>query len=78
MNEIYNVLYENKSPELALNSLMIRNLKNRILMQKTLYKVKKSKIHNSGLFAKEEIESGTKVIQYLGEKISKNESSKGH
>ena len=27
LNEIYNVLYENKSPELALNSLMIRNLK---------------------------------------------------
>ena len=35
---------------------------------------KGSKIHGLGGFAKTEIPSGTRVIQYLGEKISKRES----
>ncbi len=45
-------------------------------MAKKLYTVKDSSIHNRGLFAKEAIEKGRRVIQYKGEKISKEESAK--
>ena len=45
-------------------------------MGKKLYKRKHSAIHNHGLFANSYIEKGTRVIEYLGEKISKEESSK--
>ena len=41
-----------------------------------LYKRKDSSIHNHGLFANCSIEKGSRVIQYLGERISKQESSK--
>lgn len=40
------------------------------------WKVKKSKIHGTGVFAKENIKSGQKVIQYIGEKITKKEGDK--
>jgi len=36
--------------------------------------LKKSGIHNKGIFAKKFIPKGTKIIQYVGEKISKKES----
>lgn len=45
-------------------------------MAKKLYTVKDSSIHNRGLFAKEAIKKGSRVIQYKGEKISKQESAK--
>jgi uncharacterized protein len=35
-----------------------------------------SKIHNKGIFAKTDIPKGTKIIQYVGEKILKSESDK--
>lgn len=35
-----------------------------------------SKIHNSGIYAKEDIPKGAKVIEYIGEKITKEESEK--
>lgn len=38
-----------------------------------MWKLKKSKIHASGVFATEGISKGTKIIQYIGEKISKKE-----
>lgn len=37
-----------------------------------MWKVKYSKIHGSGVFAKENINKGKKIIEYIGEKISKN------
>lgn len=37
--------------------------------------VKKSKIHGKGVFAVKNIKKGTKIIEYLGEKISKEEGS---
>ena len=37
---------------------------------------KKSKIHGIGIIASENIKKGTKVIQYLGEKVSKREGDK--
>ena len=45
-------------------------------MGKKLYKRKDSSIHNHGLFANCSIKKGSRVIQYLGERISKEESSK--
>ncbi len=38
--------------------------------------VKNSKIHNKGVFAKKDIPKGTKVIEYVGEKITKAEAEK--
>ena len=40
------------------------------------WKVKKSKVHGSGVFAKENIKSGQKIIEYIGEKITKKEGDK--
>ena len=36
--------------------------------------VRNSKIHNKGVFATKDIKKGTKVIEYVGEKITKKES----
>jgi uncharacterized protein len=36
--------------------------------------IKKSKIHNNGVFAKSDIKKDTKIIEYVGEKISKDEA----
>tara|TARA_B100001248_G_scaffold261186_1_gene251513 strand:+ start:4431 stop:4967 length:537 start_codon:yes stop_codon:yes gene_type:complete len=40
---------------------------------KALFKIKYSKIHGKGVFARENIKKGIKIIQYIGEKISKKE-----
>ena len=37
---------------------------------------KKSKIHGSGLFAKEKIAKNKKIIEYIGEKITKAEGDR--
>lgn len=42
----------------------------------SLIKVKKSKIHLSGVFAAKNIKKGTKVIEYVGEKITKAEADR--
>ena len=44
-------------------------------MPKRLCKVAASPIHKRGLFATADIEAGTDIIQYVGEKISKEEST---
>lgn len=41
-----------------------------------LIKVKKSPIHGLGVFASQDIPEGTRIIEYLGEKISKEEEVK--
>jgi len=38
--------------------------------------VRNSKIHNKGVFAKKEIPKGTRIIEYVGEKITKAESER--
>lgn len=38
-----------------------------------LWKLKKSRIHNKGIFAKKQITKNTKIIEYIGEKITKKE-----
>lgn len=38
--------------------------------------VKKSKIHSTGVFAKKKIKKGTRVIEYVGEKVTKAEAEK--
>ena len=38
--------------------------------------VKKSRIHGSGVFAKKNIKKNKKIIQYVGEKITKSEGDK--
>lgn len=45
-------------------------------MAKDLWKLKKSKIHGNGMFAREAIPAGTRIIEYIGEKITKKESLK--
>ena len=41
-----------------------------------MWEVKKSKLHGRGVFANKNIKKGTKIIQYIGEKISKLEGDK--
>ena len=41
-----------------------------------MWKVKKSKIHGSGVYASKEIKKGKKIIEYIGEKILKSEGDK--
>tara|TARA_A100000164_G_C21357657_1_gene518286 strand:+ start:57 stop:554 length:498 start_codon:yes stop_codon:yes gene_type:complete len=41
-----------------------------------MWKVKSSKIHGTGVFANKNIPKNTKVIQYIGEKITKKEGDK--
>ncbi len=46
---------------------------------KKLYEVRGSRIHSRGVFATTGIEAGTRVIQYIGEKVTKAESERrGH
>ena len=41
-----------------------------------LYKVKKSKIDNRGLYATKDIKDRTRIIEYKGKILTKNKSSK--
>ena len=41
-----------------------------------MWKVKKSKIHGTGVFATHDISKNTKIIQYIGEKVSKVEGDR--
>ena len=47
-------------------------LKRQIIMKKLWYK-KKSRLHGFGLFASCDIKKGEKVIEYIGDKVSKKE-----
>jgi len=38
--------------------------------------VKKSKIHNKGVYAKKDIKKGTRIIEYVGEIVSRDEGDK--
>lgn len=41
-----------------------------------LWELKQSGIHNKGMFAAQDIPKGTRIIEYVGEKITKKESLK--
>ena len=41
-----------------------------------MWKVKSSKIHGTGIFAAQNILKGTKIIQYIGDKITKSEGDR--
>ena len=41
-----------------------------------MWKVKKSKVHGYGIIASENIDKNTKIIQYIGEKVTKKEGDK--
>lgn len=45
-------------------------------MTNKLCEVRESEIHGRGLYATNDIKEGTKIIQYVGEKITKKESNK--
>jgi len=45
-------------------------------MPKQLFKIGLSKIHQQGLFATDDIKAGVKIVQYLGEQITKEESNR--
>ena len=38
-----------------------------------MWKVKKSKVHGSGVFASKNIKKNTKIIEYIGDKVTKRE-----
>ena len=42
----------------------------------SMWKEKKSKIHGTGIFANSDIKKNIKIIQYIGEKVSKKEGDK--
>ncbi len=44
--------------------------------EKQLWRIAESGIHNRGLFAATDIKAGTEVIEYIGEKITKDESER--
>ena len=46
------------------------------MSEKPLFRMDRSSIHQTGLFASRDIQRGTKIIQYIGEKISKEESTR--
>ena len=39
-------------------------------------KIKRSKIHGTGVYAKSDIPKGTRVIEYVGEKLTKGVNHK--
>ncbi|MCK5259562.1 MAG: SET domain-containing protein-lysine N-methyltransferase [Candidatus Omnitrophica bacterium] len=39
-------------------------------------RIKESRIHSTGIFAEKDIPKGTRIIEYVGEKISKSESDR--
>ena len=41
-----------------------------------MWKVKKSKVHGYGIIASENIDKNTKIIQYIGDKVTKKEGDK--
>ncbi len=41
-----------------------------------MWKVKKSKVHGSGIFATKEIPKGTKVIEYVGDIVTRSEGDR--
>ena len=41
-----------------------------------MWKVKKSKIHANGVFATKSIKKNTKIIEYIGEKVTRSEGDK--
>tara|TARA_B100000941_G_C28410246_1_gene503028 strand:+ start:109 stop:609 length:501 start_codon:yes stop_codon:yes gene_type:complete len=41
-----------------------------------MWKVKKSKVHGSGVFATKKIKKNTKIIQYVGEKLTRSEGNR--
>ena len=41
-----------------------------------MWKVKNSKIHGHGIFATKEIKKNTKIIQYIGEKVTRAEGNR--
>lgn len=45
-------------------------------MENEFIEIRKSSIHNNGVFAKKKIPKGTRIIEYLGERITKEESEK--
>ena len=47
-----------------------------ILKENKIYEIRQSSIHNRGAFAVQDIPEGTRVIEYIGDKITKAESEK--
>ena len=45
-------------------------------MNSKLWIVKNSKIHGSGVFAKTDIKKGTRIIEYIGQKVTRQEGDK--
>ena len=46
------------------------------LRSPVLWEVRQSSIHGSGVFARRQIRKGTRIIEYVGEKLTKSQSEK--
>lgn len=46
------------------------------LKQNKIYEIRQSSIHNRGAFAIQDIPEGTRVIEYIGDRVTKAESEK--
>ena len=46
------------------------------MSEEKIYEVRKAPIHGNGVFAARDIKKGERIIEYLGEKISKEESNR--
>jgi len=44
--------------------------------QPVWHKIRKTKVHGNGVFASDDIPSGVRILEYLGEKITKKESDR--
>tara|TARA_Y100000591_G_scaffold302575_1_gene297742 strand:- start:443 stop:943 length:501 start_codon:yes stop_codon:yes gene_type:complete len=41
-----------------------------------MWKIKKSRVHGTGIFATEDIKANTKIIEYIGEKVTRSEGDR--
>ena len=41
-----------------------------------MWKIKKSRVHGTGIFATEDIKADTKIIEYIGEKVTRSEGDR--
>ncbi len=46
--------------------------------RKPLYRVRRSRVHGLGVFATRRIRKGTRIVEYLGERISHREADRRH
>lgn len=57
-------------------SIYPMHLSSELISAPLLYEVRESEIHNTGIFAAADMEPDTRIVEYLGERITKKESAR--